>query len=72
MFQQKSTTTFPTEERPFPYHQSYGLTDGFRMQVVLESYALSPKEAARNNKVSLASVYKWRKDCRIQVGPWLI
>lgn len=68
----QSSTTLSHTDRPFPYHSSYGLSDSFRMEVVLESYALSPKQAAKNNGVSLSSVYKWRRDCKIEVTPRLL
>jgi hypothetical protein len=53
----------------FPYHEDYGLPDSMRMKAVEESYALSVARSAKNNRVSPASIYKWRKDCRIEIKP---
>jgi hypothetical protein len=39
------------------------------MKAVEESYVLSVAQSAKNNKVSAVSIYKWRKDCRIEIRP---
>lgn len=67
MSRRSLTTRFHTNW--FPYHQDYGLTDHLRMKAVEESYVLSVAQSAKNNKVSAVSIYKWRKDCRIEIRP---
>jgi hypothetical protein len=59
------TTRFRTDW--FPYHEDYGLPDSLRMKAVEESYVLSVARSAKNNGVSPASIYNWRRDCRIEI-----
>jgi transposase len=43
------------------YHPDYGLTDELRIKSVRDAKAMSVKKAAETNRVSIASIYNWRK-----------
>jgi transposase-like protein len=45
----------------FNYHPDYGLPDEVRLRAVFDAKAMKVKTAAKTNKVSVASIYKWRK-----------
>lgn len=49
-----------------PYHQDYGLTDEFRLQVISDAQVLGVKGAAIKNNVHVTSVYKWMRDCNAE------
>jgi transposase len=42
-------------------HPDYGLTDELRIKSVRDAKAMSVKKAAETNRVSIASIYNWRK-----------
>ena len=43
------------------YHPDYGLTNELRIKSVRDAKAMSVKKAAETNRVSIASIYNWRK-----------
>ena len=43
------------------YHPDYGLTDELRIKSVRDAKEMSVKKAAETNRVSIASIYNWRK-----------
>jgi len=44
----------------FNYHPDYGLPDEVRLRAVFDAKAMKVKTAAEINRVSVASIYKWR------------
>ena len=64
-----SSTTKSSTDFVFGYHKDYGIPSSMRLHAVYESYALCPKRAAVNNNVSLSTIYRWRKDCGIEIKP---
>lgn len=52
-------------DKPIPYHPQYGLPDSLRSEVLTLARETSVKLAAAFYNVSLASVYRWRKDLGI-------
>ena len=56
---------FKPSDKPIPYHPQYGLPDSVRSEVVTLAKESSVKLAAAFYGVSLASVYRWRKDLGI-------
>ena len=49
------------QTKSFGYHPEYGLTDEIRLKAINDARIFSVKVAAKKNRVSVASVYKWRK-----------
>jgi transposase-like protein len=43
------------------YHPEYGLPDELRMKAVREAEQGQVKHSATKNRVSIGSIYKWRK-----------
>jgi transposase len=42
------------------YHPEYGFTDEIRLRAVFDAKTMKVKAAAEINRVSVASIYKWR------------
>ena len=43
------------------YHPDYGLPDYLRIQAVSDAKKLNVKQSAEINRVSVPSIYRWRK-----------
>ena len=43
------------------YHPDYGLTDEIRIKAVRDAQITEVKVSAKINRVSVSSIYKWRK-----------
>ena len=43
------------------YHPDYGLTDEIRLKAVRDARLTEVKVSAKINRVSVSSIYKWRK-----------
>ena len=65
----RHSSTMKSSTDLFDYHPDYGLPNNVRLHAVYESYALCPKRAAVNNNVGLSTIYRWRKDCGIEIKP---
>lgn len=50
------------------YHDDYGLTDEYRMQVVKRAREVGATLAAAEFNVSLSAVYRWKKRADELVG----
>lgn len=46
---------------PFGRHPSYGLADETRMKILRDADAMGVKSASEKNRVSIQSIYSWRK-----------
>ena len=44
------------------YTKGYGLGDDYRIHAVLDSLMYGVKAAAKKRRVSVSSLYRWRKD----------
>jgi hypothetical protein len=49
------------KKQSLKYHPEYGLTDEIRLRAIEDARCMEVKLAAKKNRVSVASVYKWRK-----------
>jgi transposase len=47
-----------------PYHPDYGLDDTTRLEAVRLSKQIGTEKAAEKMNVSIASVYKWRREMK--------
>ena len=44
------------------YTKDYGLGDDYRIHAVIDSLLYGVKAAAKKRRVSITSIYRWRKD----------
>ena len=49
------------EKQSLQYHPDYGLPDEIRLRAIKDARVMEVKLAAKKNRVSSASIYKWRK-----------
>jgi len=49
------------QKQSLQYHPDYGLTDEIRLKAVRDAKLTEVKTSANINRVSTASIYKWRK-----------
>jgi hypothetical protein len=49
------------KQQSLQYHPDYGLTDEIRIKAVRDAQLTEVKVSAKINRVSVASIYKWRK-----------
>ena len=55
---------YPVDQRPFPYHPNYGLTDSTRLKAVnlVRHQGLSVYSAAKKSNLHQSSIYRWLSD----------
>jgi hypothetical protein len=56
---------FRSSDKTIPYHPEYGLPDSLRSEVLTLARESGIKLAAACYKVSLSTIYRWRKDLGI-------
>ena len=44
------------------YTKDYGLGDDYRIHAVIDSLLYGVEKAAKKRRVSVSSIYKWRRD----------
>ena len=58
----KTSKTELLKELETVYHKDYGFPHEMRLHIVFDSMLYGIKAAAKKNRVSEVSIYKWRKD----------
>lgn len=52
------------------YHRNYGLPNSVRRKILDEAAVGSVKQAAQDNKVSVTTIYTWRRHVRAYELGW--